>query len=157
MQFILFILTFFFQPPLTLKSAAFADKNYMPLKYTCSGNNISPQLTIENIPKNTKSFALIMVDPDTSVGEFAHWVMFNIPVTSTINENSSPGTVGSNGRKERKYTGPCPPNGVHEYHFTIYALDTKLDMPDTTGKVRLMTAIRGHVISSAELVGLFTK
>lgn len=152
----LIISLFTLQQPFVI-SAVFANKHYIPPEYTCIGTNVNPELRFKNIPGNTQSLALIMVDPDTAFGNFDHWVMWNIPVQNKIAQNSAPGKVGRNSRRENSYTGPCPPSGIHEYHFTVYALDTKLSLPDTAGKFSLLNAIQGHVIAQAELVGLFNK
>ncbi|HTF02418.1 MAG TPA: YbhB/YbcL family Raf kinase inhibitor-like protein, partial [Bacteroidia bacterium] len=105
----------------------------------------------------TKSLALIMDDPDAPSGDFVHWVMWNIPVQEKIAENTAPGMQGLNGRKETKYTGPCPPSGTHHYHFKIYALDTELSLLTTTDKQGLLLAMKGHILGTGELIGLFKK
>ena len=140
---------------LIVKSTAFANNNYIPLKYTCDGPNINPALVIEDIPKNTKSLALIMDDTDSPNGEFTHWVMWNIPPKKNIAENSAPGIQGVNSNQQNKYFGPCPPNGMHKYHFKIYALDIKLDLPLNSDKKVLVAAIEGHVLASGKLTGLY--
>ncbi|MDP3555984.1 MAG: YbhB/YbcL family Raf kinase inhibitor-like protein [Bacteroidota bacterium] len=140
---------------LIVKSSAFAHNNYIPFRYTCDGVNINPALIIENIPKNTKCFALIMDDTDSPNGEFTHWVMWNIPPKKNINENSAPGVQGRNSRLENKYYGPCPPNGMHKYHFKVYALDANLDLSLNTDKNDLLKSMEGHILSSGELIGLY--
>jgi Raf kinase inhibitor-like YbhB/YbcL family protein len=142
---------------LTVQSPAFANKNYIPPRFTCEGLNINPGLMIGDIPGNTQSLALIIDDPDSPNGVFDHWIIWNIPVTKTIKENSAPGIQGKNGRSENKYTGPCPPNGIHEYHFRVYALDDKIDLPKNSDKNTLLKAMEGHIISSGELIGLYKK
>lgn len=129
----------------------------IPAKYTCVGENISPALSIEGIPEGTQSLALIMDDPDAPNGDFVHWVMWNIPVNSAIPENFAPGEQGLNGKKENKYTGPCPPSGTHHYHFKVYALNSKLDLPADTDKAGLLKGMEGHILTSGELVALFRK
>lgn len=155
--FLLILMTNWIQPSLVIKSTAFANTNHIPPKYTCTGENISPELLIEGLPSNTKTMALIMEDPDTALGTFDHWVVWNIPPVVKIEEGSKIGVTGQNSRKENKYTGPCPPNGIHEYHFKIYALDTELNLPQSTGKKDLLKAIEGHILASAELTGSFQK
>lgn len=145
------------QPVFTIQSPAFANNHYIPPRYTCEGTNISPGFVLENIPGNTKSLALIVEDPDPATGTFDHWVVWNIPPVKEIKENSSPGQVGMNSRRENKYTGPCPPNGVHSYHFKVYALDKTLQLPGNTGKQELLKAMEGHITGSAETVGRFHK
>lgn len=129
----------------------------IPVKYTCSGENINPEISISGIPAETKSLALIMDDPDAPSGDFVHWVMWNILTDGKISENSAPGVQGVNDFGENKYGGPCPPSGTHHYHFKIYALDTKLELPAETDKQGLLKAMEGHVLASGELVGLFKK
>jgi Raf kinase inhibitor-like YbhB/YbcL family protein len=142
---------------LTVKSPAFSDSGLIPSRFTCDGANINPELIIKDIPGEAKSLALILDDPGAAKGTFDHWIMWNIPVKDHIEENSSPGIQGKNGKNENKYTGPCPPSGTHEYHFRIYALDTKLDLPARTDKKTLLKAMEGHILSSGELTGLYKK
>lgn len=140
---------------LTVKSSAFAQGHYIPLKHSCGSKNINPDISIEGLPAKTVSMVLIMDDTDSPNGEFTHWLMWNIPPIKKIKENSAPGIQGKNSKNENKYHGPCPPNGIHTYNFKVYALDTKLQLADTSGKKTLLNAIEGHVISSGELKGLF--
>jgi len=142
---------------LTVKSPAFANNDLIPVKYTCEGSNINPEINIRDIPQDAKSLALILDDPDAAKGTFDHWVMWNIPVKEKIEENSAPGAQGKNGKNENKYAGPCPPSGTHHYHFRIYALDTKLDLPLITDKKALLKAMEGHILSSGELIGIYKK
>ena len=151
------IMAFTLTKTLTVKSPAFADGELIPAKYTCDGENISPEITVENVPEGTKTLALIMDDPDAPKGTFVHWVMWNMPVTKTLRENTAPGTQGKNGRGENKYTGPCPPSGTHHYHFKIYALDTRLDIPASSDKAALLYAMKGHILAEGELTGLYSK
>jgi hypothetical protein len=96
-------------------------------------------------------------DPDASKGTFDHWLMWDIPVKDTIEENSASGTQGTNGRGELKYTAPCPPSGVHHYHFKIYALDNRLEIPAGSDKTALLKAMEGHIIGNGELIGVYKK
>jgi len=123
----------------------------------CDSENINPELNIAGVPESAKSLALIMDDPDAPSGMFVHWVMWNIPVTDVIEEDSAPGTEGLNGRGETGYIGPCPPSGEHRYFFKLYALDTTLDLPQNTDKEALLSALEPHTIESAELVGLYSR
>lgn len=142
---------------LTIKSPAFENNGSIPSKYTCDGSNINPAITIDEIPTETVSLALVLDDPDAPNGTFDHWVMWNIPPTQMIEENSNPGSEGKNGMKENKYIGPCPPKGTHHYHFKVYALDTKLDLEDNTDKKVLEKAMEGHILANGELIGLYKK
>ena len=142
---------------LTVTSTAFNEGEAIPVKYTCKGENVSPEISVEGIPENAKSLALIMDDPDAPGGDFVHWVMWNIPVDKTIAENTAPGVQGMNGRGDNKYTGPCPPSGTHHYHFKLYALDGVLELPESTDKQGLIKAMEGHILASGELIGTFKK
>jgi Raf kinase inhibitor-like YbhB/YbcL family protein len=144
-------------PTLTVQSSAFKNDGKIPTQYSCEGKGINPPLTITGIPTATVSLALIVDDPDAPNGTFDHWVMWNIPPTGKIDENSAPGVQGKNGRSENKYTGPCPPSGIHHYYFKVYALDTKLSLPMSTDKKALMEAMIGHTLAKGELVGTYEK
>jgi len=154
---ILFLLTITVQSIITVKSPAFKADENIPVKYTCEGANINPPLLIGDIPKGAKSLALILEDPDAPKGTFDHWVMWNIPLIEKIEENSAPGKEGKNGMMKNKYIGPCPPSGTHHYHFRVYALDTRLDLSESTDKKALQKAMEGHILAAGELVGLYKK
>lgn len=141
---------------LTVKSPSFAEYSFIPAKHTCLGANVNPEINVLNIPEGTQSLAVVMDDHDTA-NTFVHWVMWNIPPKEVIGENTSPGVQGRNDKDENNYYGPCPPRGAHHYHFHLYALDTKLDLPVTSGKKELREAMQGHILASGELVGLFEK
>lgn len=144
-----------------LTSSAFAHNSPIPSIYTCEGTNINPPLTIRNVPPETKSLAMIVHDPDAPrAGGFTHWVIWNIdPKTSIIAENSVPaGAVqGANGAGENGWMGPCPPSGNHHYEFTLYALDTMLNLQADTDKTALEKAVEGHVLAKTQLIGLYQK
>ena len=141
---------------LTIKSPAFQPNNPIPKKYSCDGEGTNPPLTIEGAPKEAKTFALTMDDPDAPRGTFDHWVVWNIPSsTSKILEHSVPGTEGLNGMRKPGYTGPCPPSGTHRYFFKVYALDTQLSLGAKTTKRELEAAMQGHIVAKGELIGLY--
>jgi Raf kinase inhibitor-like YbhB/YbcL family protein len=144
---------------LTIKSFAFKSNGFIPAKYTCDGSNINPDLKIDDIPANAKSLAIIVDDPDAPNGIFSHWVMWDIPVrNNVIVENSAPGIQGRNGIRENKYFGPCPPSGIHHYHFRVFALNTKLStLSRNTDRKGLLNAMEGHIISSCDLIGLYER
>ena len=154
---LLLLIPLFTDPTLTVKSTAFENNTVIPEIYTCKGSNINPPLSIEGIPTNTKSLALVVSDPDAPKEIFDHWVVWNIPVTPTIGQNSIPGTQGLNGNKENKYTGPCLPEEIHHYHFKVYALDIKPELAGNADKTALEEAMRGHVVATGELIGLCGK
>jgi hypothetical protein len=140
-----------------LSSPEFGNNQYMPAKFSCQGEDINPALTIEGAPAGTKSLALIMDDPDAPMGTWVHWVLFDIPVVSQIEENSVPGKQGSNNSGRNNYHGPCPPSGTHRYFFKIYALDTMLNLREGISKGALQKAMQGHILDKAELIGLYKK
>lgn len=145
---------------MNLSSSAFDDNQPIPAKYTCQGDNISPQLGFVDVPAEAKSLALIFHDPDAVSGDFTHWLVWNIsPSARELAENYA-GEGASQGKTDfgrPGYGGPCPTTGTgtHRYIFELYALDTVLDIPDSTTRDQLARAIQGHELASAKLVGLF--
>lgn len=151
---------------LELKCSAFSDGGNLPSKYTCDGNgDYSPPLSWTGAPAGTKSFALISDDPDAPAGTWVHWLMWNIPATtSTLKENfdKSPtlpdGTrQGINDGRRSGYGAPCPPSGTHRYYFKLYALDTTLDLPPTTTKTSLQSAMQGHILEQSQIMGKYSR
>jgi len=140
-----------------LTSTAFENNKFIPSKFTCDADNISPGLEIENIPQAAKSLVLIVDDPDAPVGTWVHWVVYDIPITRHIDENSVPGTLGVTSSGESNYSGPRPPSGVHRYFFKIYALDEKLNLAQGFNKAQLLKAMDGHILDEVELVGLYKR
>lgn len=145
------------QPKLIVQSTSFADTHYIPNRYTCDGENVSPELRVTQMPPNTKTLAMIMIDSSAAFGEFNHWIVWNLPPIAKIAEKSKAGVTGRNSKKENKYMGPCPPNGIHDYRFRVYALDIELNLRDTCGKESLINAIQGHVLATGELLGHFQR
>ena len=146
-------------PELKLTSPAFKDNENIPSKYTCQGDDINPPLNIEGIPENAKSLALIIDDPDAPMGNWDHWVVWNIPITSKIEEGKVPeGAVqGINDFGKHDYGGPCPPSGTHRYMFKLFALDTPLDINENSEKGDVENAMQAHIIAETKLVGLYSK
>ncbi|MFH1622044.1 MAG: YbhB/YbcL family Raf kinase inhibitor-like protein [Candidatus Omnitrophota bacterium] len=142
---------------MNISSPEFKHNESIPKKFTCQGQDVNPALKIENIPQGTKSLVLIMDDPDAPMGTWVHWVVFNISVTSKIEEDSIPGEQAMNNFGRKDYGGPCPPSGTHHYFFKIYALDTTLESSKVTNKATLEKAMQGHVLDQAELIGLYKK
>jgi len=139
-------------------SKAFNDGAMIPAKYTCDGSDINPPLSISDVPAKTQSIALIVDDPDAPMGDWVHWVVWNIdPKTAEIKEDSVPGTEGMNDFRMTKYGGPCPPGGTHRYYFKVYALDAKLNLPQSTNKVDLLSAMDGHILAQAQLIGKYKR
>ncbi len=150
-----------------LTSAAFIHDGMIPPPYTCDEQDISPPFSIEGVPAEARSLALIVDDPDAPSGDFVHWVVFDIvPETQTIMEGSAPvGSVqGTNDMKKVGWGGPCPPAsrqsgpaGIHHYQFKLYALDTFLYLQSSTTKKQLLAAMDGHVLNKTVLVGRYQR
>jgi len=140
-----------------ITSPEFKHNGSIPRKFTCEGEDINPQLVIEDIPADAKSLALIMDDPDAPMGIWVHWVAYDIPVVSAIEENSVPGTLGITNSGRPDYHGPCPPSGTHRYFFKIFALDTRLNLKPGLSKGALEKAMQGHILDQAELIGLYRR
>jgi len=140
-----------------LTSPEFANNSSIPSRFTCKGENINPALEIHDVPTGTQSLALIMDDPDAPMGTWVHWVVFDIPVISKIDENSIPGKQGRNNFGRKDYGGPCPPSGTHRYFFKLYALDKMLGLAEDISKGALEKATQAHILEKAELIGLYKK
>ncbi len=144
----------------TLTSSAFSEGGNIPVQFTCSGAGISPPLTWSDAPANTKSFVLIVDDPDAPGGTFTHWVAFDIPATQTeiAQGAKSIGKGGKNGRGQTGYTGPCPPSGTHRYFFTLYALDVAtLGLNDGAARAEVESAMKLHTLAITQLMGRYSK
>lgn len=149
---------------LTITSTAFAQGQPIPAEYSCDGKGQSPPLTWSGAPSATRSFALIMDDPDAPMGTFVHWVIYGIPGSSTGLSPSTPkdskladGSLqGPNTTGRTGYTPPCPPGGTHRYFFKLHALDIALDA-EGLGKAQLIAAMEGHILAQGELMGTYTR
>ena len=120
---------------LNITSTAFNEGAAIPRKYTCNAENVSPPLAWSGVPAGAKSLALIADDPDAPGGTWTHWVLFNLPATSTgllegIKPQDSPegATQATTSFRKVGYGGPCPPSGTHRYYFRLYALGTPLSL-----------------------------
>ncbi|HEX8947459.1 MAG TPA: YbhB/YbcL family Raf kinase inhibitor-like protein [Dissulfurispiraceae bacterium] len=145
---------------LTLTSSAFTNNDYIPVKNTCEGDDQNPPLTIDNVPDGAKSMVLIVDDPDAPGGTWVHWVVWNIaPRTRDIGEGVIPpeASEGVNSFKRHAYGGPCPPSGTHRYFFKLYALDTALNLGANSAKQDVEKAMKGHIISQTQLMGLYQR
>ena len=143
-----------------LSSTAFQNNGSIPSKYTCDGSDINPPLVIENVPAGAKSLALIVDDPDAPMGTWVHWLVWNIsPHTTGIKENDVPkgALSGLNDFKKQSYGGPCPPSGTHRYFFKLYALDSILSLSSGAKKADLEKAMKGHIISQSQIIGLYKR
>jgi Raf kinase inhibitor-like YbhB/YbcL family protein len=152
-----------------LTSPSFENQELMAKKFTCDGENISPALEWSGAPKGTKSFALIVDDPDAPDPAnprmtWVHWVLYNIPATVSAlpeglkDQDLPKGTLqGLNDWKKTGYGGPCPPVGKHRYFHKLYALDIVLPDLKRPTKAKLEKAMAGHALSKSELIGLYQR
>jgi Raf kinase inhibitor-like YbhB/YbcL family protein len=148
----------------TLESSAFKNQGEIPAKYTCEGQDISPPLRWKGAPAGTKSFAIIVDDPEAPgpAAPWVHWILYNIPadVASLPEDIHAPpkgAHEGLNDWKASGYRGPCPPIGRHHYHHKIYALDTMLPDLEKSTKADLERAMKGHILGEADLVATYQK
>ena len=144
-----------------LTSSGFSDGDEMPIELGYKNGNETPALSINGIPEGTKSLALIMDDPDAmgAVGKvWVHWVVWNIDPTRefiTGNPQESKFVEGMTDFGEVGYGGPAPPDKRHTYVFKLYALDTRLDLPDKSTKADVEKAMKGHIIEQTTLTGTY--
>lgn len=148
--------------PFILASPAFPPDGEIPVQYTCSGEDIAPPLSWSGAPAGTRSFALVIVDPDAPGGAFHHWGVYDLPAATQgalpagQAGGALPSVVNDFGRSG--YGGPCPPPGdrPHRYHFELLALDVPhLALPRGARVPDLMQATEPHKLAEAELVGAF--
>ncbi len=146
----------------SISAEGFNNGERIPDKFTCEGKDISPPLSWEGVPAETKSIALIMDDPDASGGTFVHWIIYNIeantrhlPEAIPLNEVFADGSMqGMTDFGGTGYGGPCPPPGKpHRYYFKIYALDIRPNLSPGASKSQLENVMKGHIIASGELMG----
>ena len=142
-----------------LSSMAFENNGTIPLQYTCDGDGVPPPLAISGVPQTAQSLALTVVDIDAPRGPFTHWTMWNIPTNTTefsVGENISfPQGMTSAGKIG--YKSPCPPSGTHQYFFTLYALDTVLNLGQNTTRDVLEQTIAGHILDKSVLMGTYSR
>ena len=150
-----------------ITSSAFTDQGAIPVLYTCEGRDVSPPMAWSDVPPGTKSLVLIVDDPDAPDPSapkmtWVHWVVYNLPPTAnglpervkTLPEGTREGV---NDWKRTGYGGPCPPIGRHRYFHKLYALDTLLPDLKQPGKSKLEEAMKGHILSEAQLIGTYQK
>ena len=149
-----------------LTSTAFSQGEIIQAKYTCDGENLSPPLKWSGAPSGVKSFAVIADDPDAPVGTWVHWVVFDLPTTTTELPEGLPKSQflpggakqGLNDFKHLGYGGPCPPPGkAHRYFFKLYALDSLLDLKPGATKKEVERGMEKHILAQGELMGLYKR
>ena len=142
---------------LQINSSVVSQGGTIPTEFTCAGADQSPSLSWSGVPQDTKSLALVVEDPDAPSGTFVHWVVYDIPPSSTgFKAGAVDGKEGVNGMGRAAYMGPCPPPGKpHHYHFELFALDTNLNLGAKPDAQSVRDTMKGHVKESTELVGIF--
>jgi len=149
-----------------LTSTAFNEGGVIPSRFTCDGEDLSPQLAWSGAPAGMQALALICDDPDALAGTWVHWVLFNLPNTVTsLPEGVPPNPAveggashGANSWGRIGYRGPCPPGGTHRYFFKLYALDSQLAGLDNRSTAKdVEAAMQGHVLAQAQLMGRYQR
>ncbi len=147
-------------------STVFQNGAAIPNKFSCDGENLSPVLTWSGLPENASSVALIVEDPDAPMGTFTHWVIYNMTPNLTgvpegtpkTDEVANVGTQGLNSMGKTGYDGPCPPPGsTHHYYFRVFALSSPPDLPVGLDSTGLQQAMRGHILASGQLMGIYKR
>ncbi len=151
----------FVSSSMTITSSAFDDNGDIPSKYTCDGANISPPLTISNLPKKTRSVVVSVYDQDVPRGGFVHWVVYNVDSrTTNFEEGEVPmdSAIGLNSANHDAYDGPCPPAGKkHRYLFTAYAVSNVYKFVNPPDLAKLKKVMRWQVLGSAQMTGKYAK
>ena len=143
-----------------LTSSAFSPGAELPTRYTCDGEDVSPPLAWSEPPSGTRSFALILDDPDAPRGTFTHWLAWGLrPETRQLDEGETPAAEGQNDFGKTGYRGPCPPpgHGPHRYVFRLYALDSTLELAPGARRDDLERLIAEHRLAAAELTGTYER
>lgn len=149
-----------------ITSAAFEEGKSIPAKYTCDGKDVSPPLRWTGVPSAAKTLALTVDDPDAPVGDWFHWIVYNLPVSTAELPEALPkfeslpkgGKQGMNDFKRVGYGGPCPPAGkAHRYFFKLYALDVQLNLPSKITGKEFLDALTNHIVSQAGLMGTYQR
>jgi Raf kinase inhibitor-like YbhB/YbcL family protein len=149
-----------------IHTEAFEANGMIPTEYARDGGDKSPDLEWSGLPPKTKALALIVEDPDAPSGTFTHWLMWDIPVTrhglpedlSHAGDFADGARQGDNDFDERGYSGPQPPRGtMHRYRFKLFALDAPLKLEEGARRLELLTAMKGHVLDQAEIVGRYRR
>ena len=149
-----------------ISSGSFANGGNIPKKFTCDGADVSPELSWTQPPAGTQSFALIADDPDAPIETFVHWVIYDLPPTTSalpegigkVDELANGSRQGQNDFDKIGYGGPCPPGKPpHRYVFSLYAVDTMLNLPASTTRKQLEKALRGHILAHGEVIGKYQR
>lgn len=147
--------------PFSLTSTAFSEGGAIPRRFTCDGENVSPDLSWSGAPGDTQALALMVTDPDAR--DFVHWLVYDMTGTpsgalpTAISSSLDAPPQGMNDFGKRGYGGPCPPSGVHRYRFELSALDAPLELTGTPRIHDLRAAMDGHVLAGTTLTGIYRR
>jgi Raf kinase inhibitor-like YbhB/YbcL family protein len=149
---------------ISVESSAIKPNGSIPREYTCDGRNISPPLKWTGVP-DAKSYAVTCRDPDSASGHFTHWIIYNIPPSTTSIDEGVPrhqslpdgSHQGISDAGGAGYSGACPPHGEHRYVFTVYAVDQMLEPNAGLDGDQFMNAVEGHVLEKGELTGVYAR
>jgi Raf kinase inhibitor-like YbhB/YbcL family protein len=147
--------------PFSLVSTAFSDGGSVPTRFTCDGEDASPDLTWSGAPEETQSLALIVTDPDAR--GFVHWLIYDMTGTpsgglpAAVSTSPEAPPQGTNSFGKVGYGGPCPPSGMHRYAFVLYALDRPLALAGAPRIGEIQSAMNGHVIAETTLTGTYRR
>jgi Raf kinase inhibitor-like YbhB/YbcL family protein len=152
---------------MVLWSEAFPPGGPIPALYTCDGKGESPPLSWDMVPEGTRSFTLILEDPDIPGGTYSHWIVYNIPgetreIPAGITAGSEipgGGMQGTSSNRRTGYVGPCPfpPGSIHRYVLTLFALDTRLDLSGPVDAATLRNAMQGHILGTGQLTASYQR
>jgi len=150
--------------PFQLLSSAFPEGGFIPVLHTCEGADLSPSLEWSGALGETRSFALVLEDPDAPAGVWCHWLLYDVgSKVHNLAQGFRAGALGLSGTNDfgkPGYGGPCPPkgHGAHRYFFKLYALDVHtLGLPSGVKRPELMGAIKGHILGEAQYMGRFER
>lgn len=149
----------------TITSTSFKHGEKIPVKYTCDGEDVSPEFEWSNVPEGARSFTLIADDPDAPIGTWIHWVLYNVSVGTRSISEATPAEAnlpdgsrhGKNSWGRLGYGGPCPPSGTHRYFFRLYALDNVFELRGGASEADVQKAMKGHILAETELMGLYSR
>jgi Raf kinase inhibitor-like YbhB/YbcL family protein len=152
--------------PMSMTSESFVAGQAIPAEYTCDGDNVSPHLRWSGVPERARSLVLVVDDPDSPSGTWAHWILYDLPPDVTELPEAQPdlgelpdgAKRGRNSFKNIGYGGPCPPKGPpHRYYFRLYALDTTTRLAAGASRQEVEAAMAGHILAEAELMGTYQR
>jgi Raf kinase inhibitor-like YbhB/YbcL family protein len=151
--------------PIIMTSSAFKDGSTIPRKFTCDGTDISPPLAWSGLPAGAQSLALIVDDPDAPGGDWVHWIVYDLPASAgglmeDVGQSGAEpggGVQGNNSWRRSDYGGPCPPSGTHRYFFSLYALDTRLNLDPGSTRLQVEQVMEGHVMGQGQLMGRYSR